>query len=211
LQRIQETRRFHCNGYRRPGVSIATDTGDQAFPRQRIQETRRFHCNGYRRPGVSIATDTGDQAFPLQRIQETRRFRGNGYRRRMDQLFGVVAYIRFSLASKREFIREFNSIIRVEAGSNTSTVTLRVVGGDEKGSLKSETVKYGRASQGTRTPEWMRWLYPAATVNHKPLHTSDRERPTSTNPQLPDGNKNVFVSPRWVIYSKIDWPTDCRS
>jgi hypothetical protein len=30
----------------------------------------------------------------------------------------------------------------VEAGSNTSTVTLRVVGGDEKGSLKSETVKY---------------------------------------------------------------------
>jgi hypothetical protein len=30
----------------------------------------------------------------------------------------------------------------VEADPNTSTVTLRVVGGDEKGSLKSETVKY---------------------------------------------------------------------
>jgi hypothetical protein len=27
-------------------------------------------------------------------------------------------------------------ITRVEAGSNTSTVTLRVVGGDEKGSVK---------------------------------------------------------------------------
>jgi hypothetical protein len=40
---------------------------------------------------------------------------------------------------------------RVEAGSNTSTVTLRVVGDDEKGSLKSEAVKYGRKSQGTRT------------------------------------------------------------
>jgi hypothetical protein len=39
----------------------------------------------------------------------------------------------------------------VEAGSNTSTVVLRVVGGDEKGSLKSETVKYGRESQGTQT------------------------------------------------------------
>jgi hypothetical protein len=38
----------------------------------------------------------------------------------------------------------------VEAGSNTSTVTLRVVGGDEKGSLKSET-KYGYESKGTRT------------------------------------------------------------
>jgi hypothetical protein len=32
-------------------------------------------------------------------------------------------------------------ITRVEAGSNTSTVTLRVLGGDEKGSLKSERVK----------------------------------------------------------------------
>jgi hypothetical protein len=32
---------------------------------------------------------------------------------------------------------------RVEAGSNTSTVALRVVGGDEKGSLKSETKGLG--------------------------------------------------------------------
>jgi hypothetical protein len=32
---------------------------------------------------------------------------------------------------------------RVKSGLNTSTVTLRVVGGDENGSLKSETVKYG--------------------------------------------------------------------
>jgi hypothetical protein len=32
---------------------------------------------------------------------------------------------------------------RVEAGSNTSTVTLRVIGGDEKGNLESETVKCG--------------------------------------------------------------------
>jgi hypothetical protein len=31
------------------------------------------------------------------------------------------------------------SVTRVEAGSNTSTVTLRVVGGDEKESLKSES------------------------------------------------------------------------
>jgi hypothetical protein len=35
-----------------------------------------------------------------------------------------------------------DSSTRVEAGSNTSIVTLRAVGGDEKGSLKSETVKY---------------------------------------------------------------------
>jgi hypothetical protein len=43
------------------------------------------------------------------------------------------------------------SVTRVEAGSNTATVTLRVVRGDEKGSLESETVKYGRESHGTRT------------------------------------------------------------
>jgi hypothetical protein len=39
----------------------------------------------------------------------------------------------------------------VQAGSNTSTVTLRVVGGDEKLSLESESVKYGHESHGTRT------------------------------------------------------------
>jgi hypothetical protein len=39
----------------------------------------------------------------------------------------------------------------VEAGSNTSTVTLRVVGGDEKGSLESETVKHGHEPHVTRT------------------------------------------------------------
>jgi hypothetical protein len=43
-------------------------------------------------------------------------------------------------------------VTRVEAGSNTSTVTLRVVGGDKKGSIKSETVKYGRESQGDSDP-----------------------------------------------------------
>jgi hypothetical protein len=39
----------------------------------------------------------------------------------------------------------------VEAGSNISTVTLRVVGDDEKESLESETVKYGHESYGTQT------------------------------------------------------------
>jgi hypothetical protein len=47
-------------------------------------------------------------------------------------------------------------ISRVEAGSNTSTVTLRVVVGDKKGSLESEAVKYGRESQETRTRELLR-------------------------------------------------------
>jgi hypothetical protein len=38
----------------------------------------------------------------------------------------------------------------------------RVVGGDEEGSLKSETVKYGHESEGTQTQERLRWQGPAA-------------------------------------------------
>jgi hypothetical protein len=63
---------------------------------------------------------------------------------------------------------------RVEGGSNTSTVTLRVVGVDEKGSLKSETVKYGRESQGTRTRERLRWRGPAAYKKDIPVLSSER-------------------------------------
>jgi hypothetical protein len=56
----------------------------------------------------------------------------------------------------KESSDENQAYTRVEAGSNTSTVTLRVVGGDEKGSLKTETVKCGREIQGTRTRERLR-------------------------------------------------------
>jgi hypothetical protein len=71
-------------------------------------------------------------------------------------MFEVVVSIRFDPSYKRQFILEFihegrRGQTRVEAGSSTSTVTLRVVGGDEKGSLKFETVKYGHESHGTRT------------------------------------------------------------
>jgi hypothetical protein len=61
----------------------------------------------------------------------------------------------------------------VEAGSNASTVTLRVVGGDEMGSLKSETVKYGNESQGTRTRERLRWRGPAANTKDRTPHKNN--------------------------------------
>jgi hypothetical protein len=35
-----------------------------------------------------------------------------------------------------------------------------------------------------------------------------RERPTSRNPQLSDSNKDLALSPRWVLYSKTHWPTE---
>jgi hypothetical protein len=54
--------------------------------------------------------------------------------------------------SQCNFDFDFDLInLRVEAGSNTSTVALRVVGGDEKGCVESERAKYGRESHGTET------------------------------------------------------------
>jgi hypothetical protein len=65
----------------------------------------------------------------------------------------------------------------VEAGSNTSTVTLRVLGGYEKGSFKSETVKYGYESKGTRIQERLRWRLPAAyTKQTRPLVREDAHK-----------------------------------
>jgi hypothetical protein len=63
----------------------------------------------------------------------------------------------------------------VEAGSNTSTVTLRVVGGDEKGSLESETANYGHESHdGSRTRKCLHWQGPGAIVNDRPVLSSER-------------------------------------
>jgi hypothetical protein len=70
--------------------------------------------------------------------------------------------------------RAVTSPPRVEAGYNTSTVTLWVVGGEEKGSLKSETVKYGLNSQGTRTREILRLQGPAAHTKDRPDLSSER-------------------------------------
>jgi hypothetical protein len=83
----------------------------------------------------------------------------------------------------------------MKAGSNTSTVALRVVGGETKrepsswgynwatlflvdintgtdppgwGSLESETVKYGHESRWTRTQDWLLWREPPASVNGRP-------------------------------------------
>jgi hypothetical protein len=43
------------------------------------------------------------------------------------------------------------------------------------------------------------------------LSSRQRQRPTSTNPELSDSNKNLVVSPKWVLYSKTHWPIGHRS
>jgi hypothetical protein len=59
------------------------------------------------------------------------------------------------------------------------------VGGDEIGSLKSETVKYGHESQGTQTRERLHWRGPAAYTKDRPS-----SRPSERAPQK---NKTVTV------------------
>jgi hypothetical protein len=71
----------------------------------------------------------------------------------------------------------------VEAGSNTSTVTLRVVGGDEKGTLKSETVKYGLETKGPQT-QGLHWRGSVAYIKDRPVLSSER---------APHKNRTVIV------------------
>jgi hypothetical protein len=86
-------------------------------------------------------------------------------------------------------LRQFSDSPCVEAGSDTSTVTLLVIGGDEKVSLKSETVKYGHESQGTRTQERLCWQAPAAYKKDRPIVSSERAPPTHPTKK----NKNLTV------------------
>jgi hypothetical protein len=79
----------------------------------------------------------------------------------------------------------------VEVVSNTSTVALRVVGDHEKRSLESEIVKHGRESQ-------------KANGSCK-RHDIPLVRDSAPNQQSrTDSNKNLVVSSRWVLYSKMD-------
>jgi hypothetical protein len=89
----------------------------------------------------------------------------------------------------------------VEAGSNTSIMTLRVVGGDEKGSLKSKTVRYGHETKGTRTQERLCWRGPAAYTKDKLVLSSERA-PHKNRTVIVKSNTYLVVSPRWVLYSK---------
>jgi hypothetical protein len=55
-----------------------------------------------------------------------------------------------------------------------------VVGGDDKESLKSETVKYGFESQGIRTRERLRWRGPSAytvqKIDPSPVREGDTQK-----------------------------------
>jgi hypothetical protein len=105
-----------------------------------------------------------------------------------------------SMKAKGRIFSNMLCVTRVEAGSNTSTVTLRVVGGDEKGSLKCETVKYGCESEGTWTREGLRWQRPAAYT---------KDRPNLSSEGAPHKNKTVTITHVIKIWSEA--PDGCSA
>jgi hypothetical protein len=98
----------------------------------------------------------------------------------LEMLFSVWSTLRLYIENKNRLRQS----ARVEAGWNNSTVTLQVVGGNGKESLKSETVKYGHESKGTRTRGRLRWQGPAAYTNDRTVLSSKR---------APHKNKTITV------------------
>jgi hypothetical protein len=82
---------------------------------------------------------------------------------------------------------------------------MRDVGGDEKESLKFETVKYGLKSQETWARERLRWQAPAAYTKDR-LDLSSERAPHKNKTVTVTINKDLVVNPKWVLYSKTDWP-----
>jgi hypothetical protein len=120
----------------------------------------------------------------------------------------------------RVLIREVNSdasSVRtpVEAGSNTSTVTLGVAVGDEKGSLKSEAAKYGRKYQKTPTWERLLWQGPAAYIKDRPVLSSERAPHKNKKPNsqtviniwswAPDGTRHQDLLSDWPSVAMWLW------
>jgi hypothetical protein len=56
----------------------------------------------------------------------------------------------------------------------------------------------------------MTTLVRASSKCKRPTHPRQRERPTSTHKQLSDSNKDLVISPKWMLYSKTDWPNERR-
>jgi hypothetical protein len=102
-------------------------------------------------------------------------------------------YVSCEVRTEFYILLRSNSHTFVEAGLNTSTMTLRVVGGDETGSLKSETVKYGLETKGLRTQDGLHWWGPVAYTEASPS-SHQSWRPTNTDLYLSNSNKTLIVS-----------------
>jgi hypothetical protein len=85
----------------------------------------------------------------------------------------------------RQQINKHASLITEDAVSlGRCKVVIRKCSSVWKGSLESETVKYGIEFQGTRNRERLRWQGPAAYTKDRPVLSSER---------APHKNKTVNV------------------
>jgi hypothetical protein len=82
---------------------------------------------------------------------------------------------------------------------NASTVTLRVVGGNKKISLESETVEYPRESHGAQTWKLLLWRGPAAIVNDRPTLSSERMLHKDYDRNYTVGGKVLVVSLKELV------------
>jgi hypothetical protein len=101
--------------------------------------------------------------------------------------------MRFVSSLHNEEQLRLRQIILVEEGSNTSTVTLRIVGGDKEGSLKSETVKYSCEPNGLGPEK----AYIGEGQHMQKTNPSSRQRGSQTKrtPKLSKSNKYLTMSP----------------
>jgi hypothetical protein len=65
------------------------------------------------------------------------------------------------------------------------------------------------------SPEGLSWRGPAATVNYRPVLSSERalqnNKPATVYKENVKEKEKLVAGPRWVPDTKTDWPTDCRS
>jgi hypothetical protein len=72
------------------------------------------------------------------------------------------------------------------------------------------TLFLGDINRGTWSQIWDSKIYCTLyIVKDRPVLSSERA-PHIKNPQSSDSNKNLVVSPRWVLCSRTEWPTDRR-
>jgi hypothetical protein len=72
---------------------------------------------------------------------------------------------------------------------------------------------YLTSRQRWQTLAWLRWRGPAATVNYRPVLSSERALKITNSNCLKENLKDkeqLVAGPRWASDTKKDWPTDCR-
>jgi hypothetical protein len=110
---------------------------------------------------------------------------------------GGVQYLHRSPASRRRR-RKGNPVPGGIIGLPCSWgIWIRGLGPPGWGSLESGTVKCGHESRGTRTWEWLRWRKPAAIVNDRPIHSSERMSHKDYDIKCSIENKKVIAETRF--------------